>query len=300
MRPRCGPVRSALNRGLARRTDTAGRCIPASTDARARPANRRALRLPRSMGSRSRQGSPATARSVRGPAITDVTISFAHSHASANCITVRPVFSACAFSVCAIANDSSRNSVSIIRASRRAPRESSGTTPGAYLPVSTPRATGEYGRDADAVIVASRKDLDLRHPVEQVVVRLADDRRRHALRRAFGDDLGDAPAAVVRHAEVADLAAADQVADRADGLGDRRAPVVAVQVVDVDVIGGEPREAAVAGRQHPAPRQAAVVRRPGQRVADLGGEDPALAVRLDRRADDSSRKRRCRRRRPCR
>jgi hypothetical protein len=58
---------------------------------------------------------------------------------------VRPVFAACAFSVCAIANDSSRNSVCIIRRSLRAARESSGIAPGAYLPVSTPRAIGEYG-----------------------------------------------------------------------------------------------------------------------------------------------------------
>ena len=75
-----------------------------------------------------------------------VTIGFAHSHASANCVAVRPVRSACAFSVCAIANDSSRNSVSMIRASFSAPREPSGATPpGEYLPVSTPRAIGEYG-----------------------------------------------------------------------------------------------------------------------------------------------------------
>lgn len=70
---------------------------------------------------------------------------FARSHASANCIGVRPVFAACAVSFCAIARDSSRNSVSSIRASLRPTRESVGTAPAADLPVITPRAIGEYG-----------------------------------------------------------------------------------------------------------------------------------------------------------
>ena len=72
-------------------------------------------------------------------------MSFAHSQASANAVSVRSVARAWSSSFSAIANDSSRFSVSIIRWSRRATRESSGTTPGRYLPLSTPRAIGEYG-----------------------------------------------------------------------------------------------------------------------------------------------------------
>ena len=76
----------------------------------------------------------------------EVTIRFAHSHASANCGSVRPVFFACLASVAAIANDSARNSVSMNRASFIAARESFGPLPSArYLAVSTPRASGEYG-----------------------------------------------------------------------------------------------------------------------------------------------------------
>jgi len=76
--------------------------------------------------------------------MTDVTIRFAHSHASANWIDVRPLALACASRRSAIANDSARNSVSIIRRSLRAARVPSGTVPPRYLPVRTPRAIGEY------------------------------------------------------------------------------------------------------------------------------------------------------------
>ena len=115
----------------------------------------------------------------------------------------------------AMTNDSSRNSVSIIRRSLRAPRESSGAcAAGRVLAGQHAARERRIRRDADAVVIAGRQDLDLGHPVQQVVVGLADDRQRHALRFAFADHFGDAPAAIVRDAEVADLAGADEVADR--------------------------------------------------------------------------------------
>ena len=112
------------------------------------------------------------------------------------------------------------------------------------------------GHDADAVVIAGRQDLDLGHAVHRVVVGLADDRLRHAEVGAQGDDLGDAPAAIVGHAEVSDLPGSDQIADRFDRLDQRRVGIVLVQVVDVDVVGGEPLQAVVAGADDPAPGQA--------------------------------------------
>ena len=146
--------------------------------------------------------------------MTELTMRLAHSHASANCSSVRPVFCACSRSFCAMANDSSRSSVSrdalvAARAARafgqrRARRVLAGQHAARHRRV---------GRDAEAVVVARRQHLDLGHAVQQVVVRLADDGRRHALRLAFRHDFGDAPAAIVRHAEVADLAGAQELAD---------------------------------------------------------------------------------------
>jgi hypothetical protein len=63
--------------------------------------------------------------------------------------------------------------------------------------------------------------------------------------------------------------------------------IVLVQVIDVDVVGAEPAQAVVAGLQHPAARQPAVVRLLRHHVAALGGEDPLAAMRLDGGADDA-------------
>ncbi len=103
-------------------------------------------------------------------------------------------------------------------------------------------------------------------------------------------DFGDAPAAEIRHAEVANLAGLDQRAERPHRLRERRLPVVDVQVVDIDPVGAKAREAFVARAQDPAPRQTAGVREfaAGQRhrIAGLRREDPARAVGTDRRARD--------------
>src|SRR5207253_7979761 len=100
------------------------------------------------------------------------------------------------------------------------------------------------------------------------------------------DDFGDAPAAIIGYAEVANLARADEIADGLDGLRKRRLRVVLVQIVDIDSIGGEPLQAVLARLQDPAPRKSAVVRRLRHHVADLGRDDPAAAVRTDRGPDD--------------
>jgi hypothetical protein len=101
-------------------------------------------------------------------------------------------------------------------------------------------------------VIARRQDFHLGHAIEQVVVRLADDGLRHAELLAPAHHLGDAPAAIVGEAEVADLAGTQELADRADGLGQRRARIVLVQVIDVDPVGAKAREARVARGDDPA------------------------------------------------
>ena len=62
---------------------------------------------------------------------------------TANCPAVMPLASACCLISCASFSDSGRHSVCIMRVSLRPARVSlSGAASGAYLPVSTPRASG--------------------------------------------------------------------------------------------------------------------------------------------------------------
>ena len=82
--------------------------------------------------------------------------------------------------------------------------------------------------------------LDLGHAVHGVVVGLAHHRTVDAEPVADGADLRDAPALVVRHAEMADLAGSDEVAHGAHGFGERRAQVFLMQIVDVDIVSAEP------------------------------------------------------------
>ena len=123
----------------------------------------------------------------------------------------------------------------------RSPRSFGDRSPGQVLAGEDAARDRRVRRDAKAIVVACRQDLHFGDPVEQVVIGLAHHRRRHSLRFALVDDFRDAPAAEIRHAEIADLAGADQAADRVDGLGQRRVGVVAVQVVDVDVVGAKAR-----------------------------------------------------------
>ncbi len=76
--------------------------------------------------------------------MTLVTIGLFITHFTAKWPAVEPFLAAWSFSFCAMASDSARNSVSRMRLSLRPARvPSAGFSPGLYLPVSTPRASGE-------------------------------------------------------------------------------------------------------------------------------------------------------------
>ena len=141
------------------------------------------------------------------------------------------------------------------------------------------------GHHADAEVGAGLQHLDLGQAVEQVVVGLADHRPRHVQLARPVHQLGDAPAAKVGHAPVADLAGAQQRVDRAQRLFQVHAVVVAVQVVDIDVVGGQPLQAGLAGPHHPGARIPPFVWPVRHLVADLGGQHPVVAGGADRLAD---------------
>jgi len=125
---------------------------------------------------------------------------------------------------------------------------------------------------------AGRQDLDFRHPVEQVVIGLAHHRRRDIGPFAGAHHLGNAPAAEIRQAEVADLPLPHQVAQRAHRLVQVFLVEVAVQVEDVDVVGAEPAQAVLGFPHDPLARIVRLVGLAAHCIAQLGGQHPVVAL----------------------
>ena len=134
------------------------------------------------------------------------------------------------------------------------------------------------GHDADAVVAAGRQHLDLGHAVHGVVVGLGGHGTVDAQVVAQAHHLGVLPAAEVADPEVARLARGENVADRAQGLLERRGLVGLVQVIDVDVIGAEAIQALIDRAQQPFAAESGLMRVPAHGVAGLGGEHPALPI----------------------
>ena len=197
----------------------------------------------------------------------------------------------------AMRSDSGRHSVSNNRLSWRAARACGRRLVGSYLAVSTPRASGLWTPRPRQAAAAGL--LGLGAAVDQVVQRLAG----HGPVDAFGVGqvrrFGDAPSTEIRHAEIAQLAGADQVADGAHRLAQRGVEVGAVEVQDVEVIGAQPAQAAFHGLDDPLAGRAPVVGALAQRVGErwpapsrrgrAGWRGPRLP-----RCGPSGRRRRCR------
>jgi hypothetical protein len=90
--------------------------------------------------------------------------------------------------------------------------------------------------------------------------------------------LGELPRVHRRGAEVADLAGLHQVAEGLQGLLERCRVVVAVHLVQVDVVGAEPPEAVVDLGHDRLARQASAVGAWPHRVAQLGRDDDVVPV----------------------
>jgi hypothetical protein len=100
--------------------------------------------------------------------------------------------------------------------------------------------------------------------------------------------LANSQACIETGAEIADLARLDQVVECFEGLLQRRGVVIAVDLVEVDVVGAEPGEAVIdLGHDRLAGEPFAVGAGP-HGVAQLGGDHHVVAVRevLQRPAED--------------
>ena len=85
-------------------------------------------------------------------------------------------------------------------------------------------------------------------------------------------------AGIVRAADVAHLAGAHEIVERAHRLVDRRARVEGVHLVEVDDVGLQAAEAFFAGADDVVAREADVVRAGAHRAGALRREDQAVAV----------------------
>ena len=84
--------------------------------------------------------------------------------------------------------------------------------------------------------------------LDKVVVRLQRLVARHALPRAGPQRLAQARGRVVRCADSPDLALLDQLRERPERLVERRGRVVAVRLVEVDMVGLQPPQRISAAR----------------------------------------------------
>ena len=159
-----------------------------------------------------------------------------------------------------------------------------------YLPESTPPLSGDHGvtpRPSSCAIgmsspstVRSRSEYSIWSATSGVQPR----------KRAIVCACGHLPRRRVGEADVADLAGAHEVVERAHRLLDRRVLVPGVHPVEVDVVGLQPAQRLLAAGRERLAAGAAAVRIAREEVArELGGDDDAVAparVAADVVADD--------------
>ena len=153
---------------------------------------------------------------------------------------------------------------------------------GAVLAGQDAAREGAVGDDAEPIVRAARQQLGLDAARHRVVRRLAHDRRLDAGAAAQLGDACDAPGAKVREPEVEDLAGAEQVLHRRDGLLERRRRILLVEIEDLHPVGAEALQARVEGADH------VQARRPPRRADPVGlaswSPAPAIAVGGDEAA----------------
>ena len=139
---------------------------------------------------------------------------------------------------------------------------------------------------ADLLVERQRHQLPFVVAADQRVVRLMGDIAGQAVFLRDRQRLHQVPAGEVRAADVADLAGAHQVVQRAEHFLDRRRRVEGVQLIEVDVVGAQPPQAPLDGADQVVARGADVVRPGADAEGRLGGDDDLVAPALDRLAQD--------------
>ena len=139
---------------------------------------------------------------------------------------------------------------------------------------------------ADALIAAELHQLPFVVAIEQRIIGLVRDVAGIAVTVRRRERLHQMPAGEIRAADVTDLAGAHELIERRQRLLDRRVVVLAVQLQEVDRLDAEPLERALDRLQKMLARRAVVVRAVAHRECRLGGNEQAVALALDRLAQD--------------
>ena len=206
--------------------------------------------------------------------IAEATFAWRSTQASASWDIVRPASSATGRSRCTASRMSSSSHCLMKRfISLDVARESAGgASPGPVL--AGQHALGERRPHdlRDAVALAQRDHLGLGPAPQHRVLRLAGDELRHAGHVERRLDPVRRPLA---EADVARLAGLDDLGQRLHRLLERRVVVVAVALVEVDVVGLQPLQRGVDLLVDLLAREAAVA--PAHREVDLGRERERVA-----------------------
>ena len=125
---------------------------------------------------------------------------------------------------------------------------------------------------AELFLVEQWHDLAFQVAAGDRVVGLHRLEAGKALAVGYAQRLGDAPGLPVGNADIAHLAAGDEVVERPQRLVDRRHRVGAVQLVEIDMIGLQPLQAAIDRVHDVAARGAALVGALAHGAMDLGGD----------------------------
>ncbi len=146
-----------------------------------------------------------------------------------------------------------------------------------------PRQQGE------PVALGERDQFVLDAPIQEIVRRLLADVAGEPEALAHGERLHHHPGRMGRAADVADLAGAHEIGQRAERLVDRDLGAGPVDLVEVDVVGAEPAQRRVAGAQDVQARVALIVGTEAGPPVDLGAEDHLVAAAGQGLPDDALR-----------
>src|SRR6187402_1019711 len=121
---------------------------------------------------------------------------------------------------------------------------------------------------------------------DQRIITLIGDVAGETIFVRLGEALHEVPAGEIGRADIADLARADQVVERAQRLFDRRQRIEAVHEIQVDMIGLEPLEACLDRADQMETRRTGIVGPGALAEAGLGRDQGLVALALERRTQN--------------
>ncbi len=153
-------------------------------------------------------------------------------------------------------------------------------------PAEKPASQRIVGNHPQTLIATQRQQLAFDFPVEEIVTRLDGVEARPALKGARAQRQGHLPGRIIRAAQVADLAVADQVVQGPQGFLQGSFGIGTVRLIEVNVAGAQPAQTVLDRLQDVPSRQALVIGLVSDAHAALGRQHEALAFAFEPFADN--------------